>query len=193
MKKNISRIVLPLILLGAAVGLAFTFSKEKTPQKIENQEGTVKWLSWTEALEANKKEPKKLFVDVYTNWCGWCKVMDRETFTDPEVAAYMSKNYYCIKLNAEMLDTIRFDNKTFAFVQPQDANGNPQGRGVHTLAYALLDGQMSYPTVVYLTEKLERIMISPGFKKPAQILPELRYTAEEMFKVKKWEDYQAGK
>lgn len=175
------RIIMPalILLLGGLTITAFTFNKATTPKPVE----TVTWHTWQEAVELNKKQPKKLLVDVYTSWCGWCKVMDKETFTDPKVAEYLNKNYYCVKLDAEMKETIEFNGHKFEHV------ANAGRGGVHTLAYSLLDGQMSYPTIVYLTEKFERVVISPGYKKPNQLLPELKFTAEEAFKTKTFEAY----
>jgi thioredoxin-related protein len=175
------RIIMPalILLLGGITITAFTFNKETTPKPVE----TVTWYTWQEAVELNKKQPKKLLVDVYTSWCGWCKVMDKETFTDPKIAEYLNKNYYCIKLDAEMKETIEFGGQKFEHIA-----GVGRG-GVHNFAYSLLDGQMSYPTIVYLTEKFERVVISPGYKKPNQLMPELKFTAEEAFKTKTFEAY----
>ena len=124
----------------------------------------IKWYTWEEAVELNKTKPKKIFVDVYTDWCGWCKRMDKSTFVDEKVAAYMAAHYYPVKLNAEQKADIKFNGEVFKYVD----SGN--GRGVHTLAYALLDGKMGYPSMVYLNEKYERIMISPGYKEAADML-----------------------
>jgi thioredoxin-related protein len=145
----------------------------------------IEWLSWEQAVELNKTKPKKFLVDVYTDWCGWCKVMDKSTFPNDTIAKYLNKYFYCVKLNAEQRDTIRFNNYTFKYME--------QGRnGVHELAYSLVDGQLSYPTIVYLSERFERIVISPGYKKPAQLLPELRYTGEEFYKTKTWDAFMQG-
>ena len=163
-----------------------TFTAFKVDNKKTKATEKVKWLTWQEAAELNKKVPKKILVDVYTSWCGWCKVMDRETFTDETVAAYLTKNFYCVKLDAEMQDVIDFNGHKFEFV--------PSGKnGVHTLAYSLLDGNMGYPSIVYLTEKYERVVISPGFKKPNELMSELKFTAEEIFKTKSWEVYVGTK
>ena len=69
---------------------------------------TLKWYTWEEAVELNKTKPKKMFVDVYTDWCGWCKKMDKSTFADPAVAAYLAENFYPVKLNAEQKADIQF-------------------------------------------------------------------------------------
>ncbi len=166
------------LLISSLAMTAFSFKNtEPEPTK-------VKWLTWQEAFDLNKKEPKKILVDVYTDWCGWCKVMDRETFTDPKIAEYLTKNFYCVKLDAEMKESIDFNGHKFEYIANQGRNG------VHTLAYSLLDGNMGYPSIVYLTETYERVSISPGYKKPDQLIPELKYAAENIYKTKSWQDYK---
>ncbi len=147
----------------------------------------LKWYSWEEAVALQKKKPKKIFVDVYTSWCGWCKRMDKVTFTDPAVVEYLNRHFYPVKLDAEQRGEIRFNDEVFTFVE----TGN--GKGVHTLAYALLDGRMGYPSFVYLNEGFERIMISPGYKEAPDLLKELRFAAEEAYKTTTWELYRQGK
>ena len=179
------KILLPvLMLVGCFAITAFTY-KQTTP-KFNTPVEKIKWLTWEQATEANKKEPKKILVDVYTSWCGWCKVMDKQTFTNDTITDYLNKHFYCVKLDAEGHDTIRFDNKDFVYVSPDKGGGR---NGVHTLAYALLDGNMGYPSIVYLTEKFERTAISPGYKTPDKLLPELRFTAEEVFKTETFDNY----
>ncbi|MBL7805843.1 MAG: DUF255 domain-containing protein [Saprospiraceae bacterium] len=146
----------------------------------------LKWYTWEEAVALNKTKPKKIMVDVYTDWCGWCKKMDKATFNDPQVAAYLTEHFYPVKLNAEQRQDINFNGEVFKFVD----TGN--GRGVHTLAYSLLDGQMQYPTVVFLNEKYERIMISAGYKEPFDMMKELRFSAEEHYNKTTWEQYKAA-
>ena len=181
--------ILPII-LGIVTLIVASFTIEKSNVKSPVVAEKITWYSWQQAVELNKTTPKKLLVDVYTDWCGWCKVMDRETFPNDTIASYLNKNFYCVKLNAEMRDSIQFAGNTFIWMSPEKGGGR---NGIHTLAYSLLDGQMSYPTIVYLSEKFERIVISPGYKKPAQLLPELRFTAEEIYKKKSWNDYINGK
>ena len=148
----------------------------------------LKWYTWEEAVKLNETNPKKFVVDVYTDWCGWCKKMDKGAFSDPTVTAYIAANFYPIKLNAEQRADIKFSGETFGFV----ANDNGRG-GVHALAYALMDGKMGYPTLVYLNEKYERIMISPGFKESPDLMKELRFAAEEIYSKTSWEAYRDGK
>ncbi len=132
----------------------------------------IEWLTWTEAIEARntfmkekqdsirsgKLAPKKIFIDVYTSWCGWCKKMDATTFKNPFVVKYMNKHFYPVKLNAEMKDTIVYDGHKFF-------NPSPVGKkGTHMLAASLLDSKMSYPTYVIMDENIHRSHIIPGYK-----------------------------
>jgi len=151
-----------------------------------NAQEKINWLSWEEALEKQRIENKKMIIDVYTDWCTWCKKMDNSTFKTPHIVQYVNKNYIAVKFNAEQKEDIIFNGHTFKFVQ----SGR---RGVHTLAYSLTDGKMSYPTVVFLTEKLERVAVSPGYKDAKQFMKELKYTAEEHYKDTSWNDYVRGR
>ncbi len=168
--------------------IALTFFLALTASALSAQDtSAVKWYTWEEAVALHKKRPKKIFVDTYTAWCGWCKRMDKVTFTNPEVAAYLNKHFYPVKLDAEQRADIHFNGEVFKFVETSN------GKGVHTLAYSLLDGRMSYPSMVYLNEKFERIMISPGYKEAPDLLKELRFAAEEAYKTTTWEEYRNRK
>ena len=61
----------------------------------------MKWYTIEEVQALNEKDPKPILVDVYTDWCGWCKVMDRKTFANADVQAYIQENFYPVKFNAE--------------------------------------------------------------------------------------------
>lgn len=145
----------------------------------------IEWLSWEEAMQRMETEPKKVFIDVYTEWCGWCKRMDASTFQDEAVAKLMNDHFYAVKLDAEQEEEIVYDNHTFVF----RASGR---RGVHELAYALLDGRMSYPSFVYLDESGKRISISPGYKDAEMMSTELQFIGQDHFKTQSYEEFKAG-
>lgn len=150
---------------------------------------TVKWMTFEQAVQAAQqaaqagKKPKKVFIDVYTDWCGWCKVMDRETFEVPEIAKYLQEHFYPVKLNAEQREDINFAGKTFKFVE----SGS---RGYHELAAALLDGKMSYPTTVYLSERFELRQRVPGYLNVQTFDMILHYIAEDHDLKTPWGDFQ---
>jgi len=149
------------------------------------EEVEIDWITWEEAvnLTADKSNTKKVFVDVYTDWCGWCKVMDKKTFSHPEVAKYMSKKYYMVKFNAEQSEEVEYKGVKFKFV--------PSGKkGYHELAAALLQGKLSYPTVVFLDEEMNMLSPVPGFQKPEMFYTIAKYFGDDEHKQKGWEEFQ---
>lgn len=143
---------------------------------------SVSWITFDEAVMASRGNQKKIFIDVYTDWCGWCKKMDATTFSDPEVAALLQDKFYPVKFNAEQREPITFNNHTFKFV--------PQGkRGYHEMAAALLNGKLSYPSVVFLNEKFEIIQILPGYRKADEFLKIAKFIGEDHYLTTSWEDY----
>jgi thioredoxin-related protein len=147
----------------------------------------VTWLSWDQATELAEtdKSPKKLFVDVYTDWCGWCKKMDKDTFQNKEVAAYMEKNFYMVKLDGEGKEPIEYKGKTYKFV----ASGR---NGYHELAASLMQGRMSYPTTIFLDEEMNMLSPVPGYQKPEPFLNIAKYFGDNIYKEKDWKAYSEG-
>src|SRR5210317_1659912 len=146
----------------------------------------VKWYSIEEVQELVKKEPRKIYIDMYTDWCGWCKVMDKKTFTDPDIANHLNTNFYAVKFDAEGKENVDFKNQTFKFV----AQG---ARGYHELAAALMQGKMSYPTSVFLDENLNIISPLPGYQKPEQLNPILEFIGEDHYKTTNYEQFLSRK
>jgi len=131
-----------------------------------------------------EESPKKIFIDVYTDWCGWCKRMDAATFQKPEDAKYMNEHFYNVKFDAEQKEDITILGNTFKFV----AQGR---RGYHELAAALLNGKMSYPTVVFMNGKFEMLSPVPGYQEPVQFLKVATFFGDDIYRDKKWEEYTA--
>jgi len=155
-----------------------TATQQQTTEVIK-----VKWYTLEEAEKLNKVKPKKFLIDVYTDWCGWCKKMDKETFSHPVVAAYLNENFYPVKFNAESNDTIVFNGGKYI-------NLNKNGRSTHPLAESLLGWRMSYPSIVYLSENLEYLGPMPGYKTADQMEVILNFIAQDKFKTITMEDFQ---
>ncbi|HJZ40716.1 MAG TPA: DUF255 domain-containing protein [Bacteroidales bacterium] len=145
----------------------------------------VKWYTVEEAYTLTKKEPKKIVIDVYTDWCSWCKVMDRNTFSNQVIADYMNKNFYPVKFNAEQKANITLNGKTYKFV----ASGT---RGYHELAAELLNNQLGYPSVVFLDEQTKMIQPVQGYIKAKQFDEIIKFIGGDHFKNKTWEAFQAS-
>ncbi|MCF8246232.1 MAG: DUF255 domain-containing protein [Saprospiraceae bacterium] len=170
--------------LGSLLLLAVVFAFNKTtfhanPLKKES----INWVTWEEMMEKSKIQPKKVVVDVYTDWCGWCKRMDATTFSDPCLAKYINDTYYAVKFDAEQKQDIVFKDKTYRFIK----NGR---RGYHELAAEITRGQLSFPTVVFLDEKIEVIQSIPGYRDTKEFETIATYFGRNEHLKTPWETYQ---
>lgn len=133
----------------------------------------IQWMTVAEMQMAYQKEPKPILVDLYTDWCGWCKVMDKQTYQNDAVVSYINKNYYAVKLNAESKSKLEWDGKTYTYNSRYRAND---------LAVYLAQGNMSYPTTVLLPSINAQPAPLPGFFKPAELESPLKYFGEGGYK-----------
>ena len=147
---------------------------------LQGQE-SVKWYSMAEADELLKTDPKPVFIDSYTDWCGWCKRLDKDTFSDTLIARYLNENYIPVKFDAESKEPVTFLGKEFT-------NDGKYGKS-HQLAVALMQGRMSFPTVIFLNEKGELLAPVPGYRGPKEFEPFLVFFAEKRYLSEKWADF----
>ncbi len=178
MKKYI--LLLPLTLFSYAVSLA---QSHEAFESAPANPGLVNWMTFEQAVAKSKIQKKKIFIDVFTDWCGWCKVMDKNTFSEPQVAKILNEDFYPVKFNAEQREDIAFNGHTFKFI----SNGNS---GVHQLAASLLNNQMSYPTVVFLDEEFRIIQPLPGYQKAPEFHKIIQFIGEDHYKSIKWDQWQ---
>lgn len=170
-----------LVVLPVVIGIvALSFINKPAPAA---EEGGIKWMTWKEVQEAQKKEPRKIVVDVYTDWCGWCKRMDATTFKNPEIIKYVGEKFYAVKFDAETRETIHFNGKDYKYV----SQGN---RGYNELAAEILSGQLSYPTTVYFDEKMAEIFPVPGYLDPQTFETVLNFIGSNSYQSMKYEEYQ---
>ena len=142
----------------------------------------INWYTWEEGMTKAEEEPKKFIVDLYTDWCGWCKRMDKATFQNPDIAAYVNENYIAIKFDAEQKGDINFREQIYKFVK----SGR---RGYHEMAAMLTNGKLSYPTVVFMDEERNVIQALPGFLDAETFDPIIHYFAEDLHQKISWSSY----
>lgn len=147
-----------------------------------NAQDIINWYTWEEGMTKAEETPKKFIVDLYTDWCGWCKRMDKATFQNPEIAAYINENYIPIKFDAEQKGDITFRDQLYKFVK----GGR---RGYHELAAMLTNGKLSYPTVVFIDEDRNVIQALPGFLDAETFDPIIHYFAEDSHQKISWSAY----
>ncbi len=169
MKKIV--LLMLIVVLGASISNA---------QKKEGD--LINWVSFEEALSLQKKNPKKIMMDVYTVWCGPCKMLDRNTFKNPDVADYVNEHYYAVKFNAQGEGDINYNGRTFSNPGYDPAKAMRRN-ATHQLALALK--VRAFPTIIFFDEESKMIAPIQSYKTPQQL--------ELYLKLFKDDDYKAMK
>lgn len=176
-----------LLLSLAFAPLVLAAQTQSTVKPAEGRD-LIKWMTIEEAQAQAKKAPRPLMVDVYTSWCGPCKMLDAKTFHDPRLSEYVNKNFYPVKFNAESGAPVTFKGQKLE--NPEFNPGQVGGRnGTHQLTYMIanVQGRIAYPTVVYLDSELNVLAPVQGYLTPDQMEPILHYFGGGHYKTK---DYQ---
>jgi len=123
----------------------------------------INWLTLEQAIELQKEAPKKIMMDVYTSWCGPCKMLDKNTFHNKDVVKYVNEHYYAVKFNAEGNEEVNFKGKVFS-----NPNYNPALAKRRNSAHELTRyfQVQAYPTIVFMDEKGELIAPIKGYQQP---------------------------
>ncbi len=146
----------------------------------------INWIEMNSIDDAIKEtvENKRIFVDSYTDWCGWCKRMDRDTFADTLIAKIMNHYFINIKFDAETKDEIMFGGQVFK-------NPNPKGRRTaHELTHYLLNKRLSYPSYTVMNKDLTIATIIPGYYPPEQFEAMAVFLGGRYDEVYSWEEFR---
>jgi len=162
---------------------SFSFVSENTYTEF-HENSSVNWITFDEAYIKCKKNPRPIMIDVYTTWCGPCKMMSNQTFSNHQIAKYINDNFYAVKFDAETKDSVKFDKYVFV----SSDNSNP--KAPHQFAASILDNQLAYPSIVFLNNQIQRLDILKGFMPAKNFEPILNYYGSGDYQKVKWEEYE---
>jgi len=146
---------------------------------VKEPRSAIAWMTPGEASGKLEKEKKPVLIDLYTTWCGWCKQMDKKTYSNKAVAAYLNDKFYTVKFDAESRSPITWQGKTY--------NYNPQYR-VNEFALYLAHGQLEFPTTIIIAPG-EAPQAIPGYLEPRDIEPLVKYFGEGDYRTRGFDDY----
>ncbi len=126
----------------------------------------LKWFNWNDGYPLAVKDKKIILVDAYTDWCGWCKKMDRDTYTNAEIIKKLNKHFVVVKFNPELRDlTYNVDGVTYS---------------AHDFFAQLSRGENTgFPTTYFINPVKKSLMIDPGYKDPAAFMQVLDHVIAE--------------
>lgn len=120
------------------------------------------WVGLQDALDQAPKVDKLIVVDVFTDWCGWCKKLDQDVYSREDIQSYLKENFFAVKLDAE-------DRKTTIIIA---------GTVLTPVQIAAAYGVSSYPTTLFLLPDGKLIYGLRGYHPPDRFLQALQYFGE---------------
>jgi len=159
------------------------FASQLAISQGKGKKSAMGWLTVAEVQSLMNDETRPVLVDVYTDWCHYCKVMDGTTWANQQVTEYVARYFYPIKFNAEGKTTTTWKGKDYAFSTAYK---------VHMLAAEWLQGNMVYPSTVLLPPNGADPIIVPGVISVKDLEPILNYFGEKHYLSTPWATYKAN-
>lgn len=168
-----------IIILLAGAGSLLISARKPIPAATKPAE-TIQWLTIEEAAAKLQQQQKPILIDMYTTWCGWCKQMDRRTYSNKHVAEYLSDKFYTVRLDAETKATITWQGRTYNF--------DPQYR-CNMFAVYLAHGRLEFPTTIIIAPGSDPQAI-PGYMEPKDFEPLVKFFGEGDYHTRSFDEYE---
>ena len=169
----------PGLFIAGVVLLCFGGRKPDAAAVAGAGESGVTWMSVEQAADKLQQEKRPVLIDLYTTWCGWCRQMDKKTYSNKKVADYLQEKFYTVKVDAETHAAINWGGKTYQF--------NPQYRSNEFAVY-LTHGRLEFPTTIIIPPGQEPQAI-PGYMEPKDLELLVKYFGEGAYKTRPFDDY----
>ena len=140
---------------------------------------SINWVTMDKALELQKNTPKNIMIDIYTTWCGPCKMLDKNTFPNKDLITFVNANYYAVKFNAEGNESVNYKNRLFENPNYDPAKAKRRN-SAHQFSQYL--GVRAYPTIVFLDDNAELIAPIPGYQTVQKIEIYLQLFKDQTYK-----------
>ena len=159
--------------LGLATDPSLAAAATKKPAAKPGAEQPMRWREFGPGLAEAKSTGKTMMVDVYTDWCGWCKRMDRDTFAKPEVQRYLEKSFVPVRMNAEANTSVHYQGEDYTY---RDLATGFRITG--------------YPATLFLGSDGKHLATAPGYMGASDFLTVLRYFGDGHFKKQTFQEYR---
>src|SRR5687767_2969993 len=143
--------------------------------------GNFPWMNLSDVKVKLKQQNKPVLIDLYTDWCHWCKVMDKKTYSNSKVVAYINEHFYSAKVNAETKDNVSWKDKTYKY------NSKYQ---INDFALFVTYGRTSFPTTVIIADNESAPIPIAGYMEPREIEPILKYFGGGAYKTMNFKEFE---
>ena len=175
-----------MVLWAMAAAISGEIETDKSPVPPE-----VNWKGFDVALEEARTTNKHIMVDVYTDWCGWCKRLDRETYADFSVREVLAESFVSSKLKGDSKKRIRVSPQTTSvggrtLLQFMNAETPTMTEKELTQRQLRVTG---FPTILFLSADGKLITKLPGFKAANEFKNILNFVKDDLYEVMSYQDY----
>lgn len=163
--------------------MASSLNKSNESSSSEPVSKTLTWMNLNDALAKSKSTKKKILVDFFTDWCGWCKRMDKTTYEDPRVIETLNRYFLPVKFNAEREEPVNYKGTKYEM-------RNQGMRGTHEFAIHILSGKMGYPTTTFLGMDHELMSNVPGYINADEMVLILKFFGQNKHLSMSFDDFK---